>query len=134
MSELASINLQRFDFTQSTDGSFQKMTFEDAQKRSVSVVFQTEVLRALVAHMIEYVTKLETEGALEEAPSSSDTEAQPLPATESALLYTKTLDLVRWDGGGAVLRAHTTSGVSIHLALTDAHQHYLLAAMSDPLS
>ncbi len=134
MTELASIALQGMHFRPSDDGTHQKMVFEDSKSNSVGVVLPTESVRDMATHLMEYVIKLETEGALASSPSDTpDQPSQSLPATESALLYVRDMNLVRWEGGAAVLQVQTTTGIAVHLALNDAHQHYLMSAMSDPL-
>lgn len=134
MTELACITFNGMEFYQSEDGTNQKMVFMDAEADSVAIILETEAVRSVAAHLMEYAIKLEIEGALASQPSDTpDQSDHSLPTTESALLYVRDLNLVRWEGGAAVLQVQTTTGVAVHLALNDAHQHYLMSAMSDPL-
>lgn len=132
MAELASIKLDGMHFRPSPDGKLEKMEFRDAKGRTVGVILPAAELRSLVNHMVDYVTKLEATEALAALPS--DDEEHPLPATESAILHTKDLDLVRWQSGGCLLRIKTTAGVAIHLTLEEEHQRFLMHALRANLS
>ena len=115
------LKLKTLQFGLSPDRSRVTMYFwDEGDENCAAVQFDATDLRPVIAAMMEFKICLQVEETLNPDADASPTPSPTLPATETALLIAKTLGVVRWKSGGAVLRATTAQGVPVQLALSPA--------------
>lgn len=128
----AFLPVERFGLGKTDDNEWALVQFFAEGDPPVTYGIPAVGFHGMVGEMIKLGTGLMIDRALE--PTATERAApESLSATESAVLLAKKVDLVRYGSGGALLRAMTPDGMSIHLALTSDQREELLRALSAEL-
>lgn len=107
--------------------------FEDEQGDWFAISVKPELLRGLVTGLVEFQTSFLVDQAIREGGPESQARDHLLPPTETALLLAKSLEVIRWEQGGAVLMATTELGVPVQLALPrDLYESLRRKLAADP--
>ena len=121
--------LKNFDLNKSADHGWIALGLTGKDLPRISFTMSSDGFGQFINELVKFKIAAQVDDLLSVSANPYNAQ-ETLPATECAMLIAKTVDLVRWKSDGAVLRAMTTDGMSIHLALSPGHEKFLLHALA----